>query len=67
MAIGKESNKVKQSKVKDTFRELKKVSWPSFGKVLRGTGTVLSVVVFFTAVLFAIDYGLSELYKLLIG
>ena len=65
MAVGKESNKVKRSRVKDTFGELKKVAWPSFGKVLKGTGTVVAVVVFFTAILFAIDFGLSELWQLL--
>ena len=66
MAVGKEANKQSRSRVKETFGELKKVSWPSFGKVVKATGVVLTVVVFFTAILFGIDYGLKWLHYLLL-
>lgn len=51
---------------KGTISELKKVTWPSFGKVVKTTGIVISVVVIFTIVLFALDRGLSFLYDLLV-
>lgn len=51
---------------KGTISELKKVTWPSFGKVVKTTGIVISVVVIFTLVLFALDRGLSFLYDLLV-
>ena len=66
MAVGKESNKQKESKIKGTVGELKKVSWPSFGKTMKAMGIVLSVVAVFTIVLFGIDYGLSWLHRLLV-
>ena len=62
--------KVKQtkpSKVKDTFGELKKVSWPSFGKVVKNTAIVLAVVVVFALVLWGIDYLLVLLHGVLVG
>jgi len=55
------------TRIKETFAELKKVHWPSFGKTLKNTGIVLSVVLFFTAVLMALGYGLEHLHRLLIG
>lgn len=51
---------------KGTISELKKVTWPSFGKVVKTTGIVISVVIIFTVVLFALDRGLSFLYDLLV-
>ena len=51
-------------KFKDVFSELKKVSWPSFSKVVKQTGVVLMVVVVFLVVITAFDFGLSELLKL---
>ena len=53
------------AKCKDVFSELKKVSWPSFGKVVKQTGVVLAVVIVFLVVITAFDTGLSELLKLL--
>lgn len=53
-------------KVKETLSELKKVSWPSFSKIVKQTGVVIGVVVFFTVVLFGIDRLLSWLYEILI-
>ena len=36
---------------KETFSELKKVTWPSFGTVVKQTGIVLGVVLVFLLVL----------------
>ena len=55
----------KPSKVKETVSELKKVTWPTFGKVVRNTLLVLGIVLAFTIVLFGIDFGLGKLYELL--
>ncbi|MCL2771008.1 MAG: preprotein translocase subunit SecE [Firmicutes bacterium] len=53
--------------VKGLFSELKKVSWPTFPMVVKQTAVVLTVVAFFTIVLFGVDRGLFELHQLLIG
>lgn len=45
----------KRSRVKETFSELKKVTWPTFGKTMKQTGAVLLVTVFFLAVLLVMD------------
>ncbi|MDR1094663.1 MAG: preprotein translocase subunit SecE, partial [Clostridiales bacterium] len=50
---------------KETFAELKKVSWPAFPKVMKQTSIVLGVVLFFLVIIFAFDLGLSQLYQLL--
>ncbi len=52
-------------RLKETFSELKRVSWPTFPKVLRGTCVVLVVVLVFTVVVTGINYGLQELLKLI--
>ncbi len=51
-------------RLKETFSELKRVSWPTFPKVLRGTCVVLVVVLAFTVVVTGINYGLQELLRL---
>lgn len=48
-------------KIKDIFSELKKVTWPTFPKVLKQTGVVLLVVLAFLIVISAFDYGLYNL------
>ncbi len=53
------------AKIKDIFSELKKVSWPTFPKVVKQTGVVIVVVVAFLVVITAFDFGLYELLKLL--
>lgn len=68
----KKDKKVKKEsklgkKTKETFNELKKVSWPSFGKVVKNTGVVLVVVLVFLVVVFGFDYVLNLLFKLLTG
>ena len=52
------------AKIKDTFSELKKVSWPTFAKILKQTGIVLVVVLIFLVVITGFDYGLLQLLKL---
>lgn len=54
-------------KLKEVGSELKKVSWPSFSKVVKQTSVVFAVVLIFTAVLLGIDKLLGELFKLLIS
>lgn len=49
------------TKIKDVFSELKKVSWPTFPKVVKQTGIVLLVVLAFLIVITAFDYGLYNL------
>lgn len=52
-------------KLKETGSELKKVNWPSFAKVVKHTGVVITVVLIFTVILLGIDYLLSTLFSLL--
>ena len=52
-------------KLKDVFSELKKVNWPSFGKVVKQTGIVLVVVLLFLIVITAFDTGLLYLLELI--
>ena len=54
-------------KIKEVFSELKKVDWPTFGKVVKQTGVVLVVVLIFLVVITAFDTGLTELVKILGG
>ncbi len=52
-------------KIKDVFSELKKVSWPTFGKVVKQTGIVLAVVLVFLVLITAFDAGLGALLGLI--
>ena len=52
-------------KLKEVFSEIKKVSWPSFDKVVKQTGVVVGVVLAFFVVIMLMDLGLGELLKLL--
>ena len=52
-------------KLKETFSELKRVSWPSFGKARKATGIVLAIVLAFIVVVTGVNYGFSELLKFL--
>ena len=55
----KKKKEKKQSKMakrlKETSSELKKVTWPKFGTVLKQTGVVLAVTAAFLLVVFGID------------
>lgn len=52
---------------KDFFSELKKVTWPTFGQVMKQTGIVLLVTLCFLLVVLAFDSLLGVLYDLLIS
>ena len=52
--------------IKEIVSELKKVSWPTFGKVMAETGIVLAVVVFFLLVILGFDSLLTWLFGLLV-
>ena len=45
--------------------ELKKVTWPKMGTVVKQTGVVLVVVLIFLIVVTGFDTGLRELLKLI--
>ena len=64
-SVKAKDQKQKRSRVKETMSELKKVSWPSFGKTMKQTGRVISVVVLFMLVTLGIDSLLSCLLKLI--
>ena len=53
-------NKTKRpSKIKGAFSELKKVTWPGFGKIMKQMAVVLTVTLMFLVVIMGIDYLLS--------
>ena len=52
-------------KFKEVFSELKKVSWPSFNKIVKQTAVVLGVVLLFMIVITLMDLGLGALLQLL--
>ena len=52
-------------KLKEVFSELKKVSWPSFDKIVKQTAIVLGVVLMFMIVITLMDLGLGALLQLL--
>ena len=60
------NKKTLKQKCKEVFSELKKVSWPSFTKVLKQTGIVIAVVLFFLIVIGVADVVLTWLYNLLV-
>ena len=62
----KQNSEPKKNKAKETVAELKKVTWPTFGKVVKNTLIVLGIVVGFTIVLFCIDRILSWLFQLMV-
>ncbi|MBE7075109.1 MAG: preprotein translocase subunit SecE [Clostridiales bacterium] len=62
---GKKSKKKGAGKVKATVSELKKVTWPTFGKVVKQTIVVLSVTAAFLLVVVGIDQLLYLLYNFL--
>ncbi|HIU79637.1 MAG TPA: preprotein translocase subunit SecE [Candidatus Coproplasma excrementipullorum] len=54
-------------KLKETFSELKRVTWPTFPKVVKSTCVVLVVVVVFLVVVTGINQLLQFLLELLTG
>ena len=53
------------AKCKETFSELKRVTWPSFTTVLKTTGVVLVVVAAFLIVITGVDQLLTWLLDLI--
>ena len=57
-------------KIADGFRklrsELKKVTWPDFKTVLKQTGVVLVVTLFFLVIIGCFDLGLSKLLEVIV-
>lgn len=54
-------------KTKETVSELKKVTWPTFGEVVKKTSIVIAFVVIFGLFLFGINTLLGWLIGLLVG
>lgn len=52
-------------KMKEVFSELKRVTWPTFPKVVKSTCVVLVVVLIFTVVVTGINQGLQALLELI--
>jgi len=52
-------------KFKETFSELKRVTWPTFPKVVKATCVVLVVVLVFAVIVTGINCGLQELFNLI--
>ncbi len=53
------------AKFKETFSELKRVTWPTLPTVLKTTGVVLVIVFAFLVVVTGVDYLLGLLLELL--
>ena len=53
------------AKIKETFSELKRVTWPKFGTAIKTTGVVLVIVAAFLIVVTGVDLGLNALLKLI--
>jgi preprotein translocase subunit SecE len=51
-------------KIKEVFSELKRVTWPTFPKVVKSTCVVLVLVLIFLVVLTGINFGLQKLLEL---
>ena len=51
------------AKIKETFSELKRVTWPKLPVVLKTTGVVLVIVAAFLVVVTAVDQGLLALLE----
>ncbi|MBR7186024.1 MAG: preprotein translocase subunit SecE [Clostridia bacterium] len=52
-------------RLKETFSELKRVTWPTLPKALKSTGIVLAFVAVFLVIITAVNIGFTELLQLL--
>ncbi|MBL4954543.1 preprotein translocase subunit SecE [Neobacillus sp. OS1-32] len=50
----------------DIVREMRKVSWPKRGELIRSTITVLTTVAFFALFFTVLDLGISRLIRLIL-
>ncbi len=53
------------AKFKETFSELKRVTWPKFGTALKTTGVVLVIVIAFLVIVTGVDSILGWLLGLI--
>ena len=53
------------AKIKETFSELKRVTWTKLPDVLKTTGVVLVIVAIFLIVVTGVELGLKELLGLI--
>ena len=63
----KKSGEPKTNKGKEVVGELKKVTWPTFGTVVKNTLLVIGIVVLITIGLFVVDRLFSWIYQLLVN
>ena len=54
-------------KIREVVSELKKVTWPSFGTVMKQLGYVVAFVLVIFVVVMVFDLGLQQLLKLMQG
>lgn len=47
-------------------REMRKVSWPKRGELIRSTATVLTTVILFSIFFGVLDLGISQLIRLIL-
>ena len=52
-------------KIKETFMELKRVTWPTLPQALKATGVVIVIVLIFLVAVTAVNFGFSKLLELL--
>ena len=52
-------------KIKETFMELKRVTWPTVPQALKATGVVIVIVLIFLVVMTGVNFGFSKLLELL--
>ena len=53
--------------LKGSWAELRRVRWPDRKATWSMTGALLIFTVFFLVIILALDYGFSELFKLILG
>ena len=56
----------KRSRVRETFAELKRVTWPTFGQTMKQTGAVFVVTIFFLVLLLIMDQLLGLAHRQLV-
>ncbi|MCA9327509.1 preprotein translocase subunit SecE [Candidatus Saccharibacteria bacterium] len=49
--------------IRDSWRELRKVTWPSFRESLRLTAAVIVFSVIFGAIIAVVDFGLDKVFR----
>ena len=54
-------------KIKETFSELKRVTWPTLPQALKATGVVIVIVLIFLVVVTGVNFGFSKLLEVLTG